>query len=209
MAVLTLLTQVLLTNLVAFQNRIVHSAIKRYTLQSPTLQPVPNTKKSPRICCFFRLNGRLKAELSIWYHLRARAHWMASESADPALSPGVSSFVICEKTWKLGDEIYSTGVGVMHIKEMVHNFGNAYCTARVEGVFSQVGRGSGQKYRVKWTNLSVWNGPTFQKNWFVSTVLITDSFMIRPRNGLKKCQKFMVPLPGDLYIPIADSNVLD
>ena len=37
-------------------------------------------------------------------------------------------------------------------KKMVGTFGDAYATARVEGVF--MGRGSGHKYRVKWTNLS-------------------------------------------------------
>ena len=35
---------------------------------------------------------------------------MVSESADPALSPGASSFVIAGKTWRLGDAIHSTGV---------------------------------------------------------------------------------------------------
>ena len=34
---------------------------------------------------------------------------------------------------------------------MVESFGAAFATARAEGVF--LGRGSGQKYRVKWTNL--------------------------------------------------------
>ena len=37
-------------------------------------------------------------------------------------------------------------------KKMVGTFGDAYATARVEGVF--MGRWSGHKYRVKWTNLS-------------------------------------------------------
>jgi hypothetical protein len=37
-------------------------------------------------------------------------------------------------------------------KKMVHSFGDAFATARVEGVF--MGRGSAQKYGVKWTNLS-------------------------------------------------------
>ena len=37
-------------------------------------------------------------------------------------------------------------------KKMVQTFGDAFATARVEGVF--MGRGSGHKYRVKWTNLS-------------------------------------------------------
>jgi hypothetical protein len=37
-------------------------------------------------------------------------------------------------------------------KKMVQSFGDAFATARVEGVF--MGRGSGQKYRVKWPNLS-------------------------------------------------------
>ena len=37
-------------------------------------------------------------------------------------------------------------------KKMVGTSEDAYATARVAGVF--MGRGSGHKYRVKWTNLS-------------------------------------------------------
>ena len=44
---------------------------------------------------------------------------MASESADPALSPATLSFIISGKTWKLGDAIYSIGVGAIKKKEMV------------------------------------------------------------------------------------------
>ena len=77
---------------------------------------------------------------------------MASESAESALSPGVSSFVIAGKTWRLGDAIHSTGVGAVEKKKMVQTFGDAFATARVEGVF--MGRGSGFKYCVKWTNPS-------------------------------------------------------
>ena len=76
---------------------------------------------------------------------------MASESADPALSPAALSFVISGKTWKIGDAIYSTGVGAIKKKEMVATFGSEYATARAEGVF--MGKGAGHKYRVKWTNL--------------------------------------------------------
>ena len=42
---------------------------------------------------------------------------MASESADSALSPAVSSFVIAGKTWRLGDAIHSTGVGAIEKKK--------------------------------------------------------------------------------------------
>ena len=77
---------------------------------------------------------------------------MASESADPALSPGASSFVIAGKTWRLGDAIHSTGVEAVKKKKMVQTFGGAFATAMVEGVM--MGRGSGLKYCVKWTNLS-------------------------------------------------------
>ena len=76
---------------------------------------------------------------------------MASGSADQALSPEAISFVVAGKTWKVGDEIHSTGVGAIEKKKMVQTFGVAYATARAEGVF--MGRGSGQKFRVKWTNL--------------------------------------------------------
>ena len=71
-------------------------------------------------------------------------------------------------------------------KKMVRTFGDAFATARVEGVF--MGRGS-----IFLVRNIVWNGPIYQKNWFASTELITDSFRIRPKNGLEKCQKFMVP----------------
>jgi hypothetical protein len=79
---------------------------------------------------------------------------MASASADQALSPAVASFVICGRTWKLGDPIHCTGLGVGAIEKKitVQSFGDAFTSARVEGVF--IGRGSGQKYCVKWTNLS-------------------------------------------------------
>ena len=77
---------------------------------------------------------------------------MASDSADQALSPAAISFVICGKTWRLGDPIHSTGFGAVEKKKMVQTFGAAFATARVEGVF--MGLGSGHKYRLKWTNLS-------------------------------------------------------
>ncbi len=50
---------------------------------------------------------------------------MASESADPALSPDVISFVIAEKKWQLVNPIHSTGVGAMKTKKMVETFGAA------------------------------------------------------------------------------------
>ena len=42
---------------------------------------------------------------------------MASESADSALSPAASSFVIAGKTWRLGNAIHSTGVGAVEKKK--------------------------------------------------------------------------------------------
>jgi hypothetical protein len=48
---------------------------------------------------------------------------MASESADPLLSPDVISFVIAGKTWKLGDPIHITGAGAVKKKENGRNFG--------------------------------------------------------------------------------------
>jgi hypothetical protein len=76
---------------------------------------------------------------------------MASESADQALSPAVTSFVIYERTWKLGGPIYSTGVGAIK-KKMAQSFGDACATAQVDGVC--MGCGSCQKYLAKWTDLS-------------------------------------------------------
>jgi len=78
---------------------------------------------------------------------------MASDSADQALSPDVLSFVICGRLWRLGDAIHSTEFGANEKKKIVNSFGDAFATARVEGVF--MGLGSAQKYGVKWTNLSV------------------------------------------------------
>jgi hypothetical protein len=57
---------------------------------------------------------------------------MASESADPALSPAVNSFAIAEKTWKLGDPIHSTGVGAVKKKKMVETFGAEFSTAMAD-----------------------------------------------------------------------------
>jgi hypothetical protein len=79
-------------------------------------------------------------------HSTVTAHCTASGSADPALSPAVVSFVIAGKTWKLGNTIYSTGVGAVKKKKMVETFGADFATARSEGVF--MGRGAGHKYRV-------------------------------------------------------------
>jgi hypothetical protein len=77
---------------------------------------------------------------------------MPSEIADQALSPAATSYFIRGRTWKLGDPIYSTGVEAIKRKEMFQTFGDAFDTARAEGVF--MGHGSGLKYRVKWTNLT-------------------------------------------------------
>ncbi len=57
---------------------------------------------------------------------------MASEIADPALSPDVISFVIAEKTWKLVDPIHSTGVGAVKKKKMVETFGAVFATEMAE-----------------------------------------------------------------------------
>jgi hypothetical protein len=57
---------------------------------------------------------------------------MASDSADQALSPAVISFVICGKTWRLGDPIHSTGFGAVEKKKMVQTFGEQAATARAE-----------------------------------------------------------------------------
>ena len=73
---------------------------------------------------------------------------MALGSSDDALS-ALTSFVICWKTWKLGDPIHSTEIGAIK-KKRVQTFGDAFATARAEGVFW--GQGSSQKYSVKWTN---------------------------------------------------------
>jgi hypothetical protein len=77
---------------------------------------------------------------------------MASDSADQALSQTAISFVICGKTWRLGDPIHSTGIGAIKKIKMVQSFGEHFASARVEGVFME--HGSGQKYCVKWSNLS-------------------------------------------------------
>jgi hypothetical protein len=55
---------------------------------------------------------------------------MASGSADQALSPEAISFVVAGKTWKVGDEIHSTGVGAIEKKENGSNFWSCirHCT---------------------------------------------------------------------------------
>jgi hypothetical protein len=57
---------------------------------------------------------------------------MASDRADPALSPAVISFVIAEKIWKLGDPIHSTGLGPCKKKKMGATFGAEFATAMAE-----------------------------------------------------------------------------
>ena len=47
---------------------------------------------------------------------------MASESADQALSRDAISFCIAGKTWKVGDEIHSIGIGAIEKKKMVQYF---------------------------------------------------------------------------------------
>ena len=47
---------------------------------------------------------------------------MASGSSDQALSRDAISFFIAGKTWKVGDEIHSTGVGAIEKKKMVQYF---------------------------------------------------------------------------------------
>ncbi len=57
---------------------------------------------------------------------------MASDRADPALSPAVISFVIAGRTWKLGDPIHSTGVGAVKKTKMVATFGAEFATAMAD-----------------------------------------------------------------------------
>jgi hypothetical protein len=77
---------------------------------------------------------------------------MASDSADQALSPAAIRFVICGKTWRLGDPIHSTGIGAIKKRKLVQSFGDHFASATVDGVFME--HGPGQKYCVKWSNLS-------------------------------------------------------
>jgi hypothetical protein len=79
---------------------------------------------------------------------------MASDSADQALSPDVTNFVICGKHRASAIQCTVLGLEPLKRKKMVQSFGDAFATARVEGVF--MGRGSAQKNRVK--------GPTYQMN---------------------------------------------
>ncbi len=77
---------------------------------------------------------------------------MASESADQAFFRDVISFARSGKTLRLGDPIHSTEIGAMKKRKMVQSVGEHFASARVEGVFIE--HGSGQKYCVKWSNLS-------------------------------------------------------
>ena len=109
---------------------------------------------------------------------------MASGSADQALSPDAIGFVIAGKTWKVGDEIHSTGVGAIEKKKMVQTFGVAFATARAEGVF--MGRGSAEKFRVKWTNLT----EELILEYGANHSLFRDPSKQRPQ---KSAEKSMVP----------------
>ncbi len=99
---------------------------------------------SGEIWCFFRYFYILYTCISPQNPCIEQAHWMASGSADQALSRDAISFYIAGKTWKVGDEIHSIGIGAIEKKKMVQTFGDAYATARAEGVF--MGRGSGHKF---------------------------------------------------------------
>jgi hypothetical protein len=58
----------------------------------------------------------------------------ASGRVDSAVSCAVSSVKIGSSVWKIGDPIYSTGITAVKKSKMVESFGNAWQTARAEGV---------------------------------------------------------------------------
>ena len=68
---------------------------------------------------------------------------MASGSADDALSPALTSFVIVKKHGCSVMLFTVLEFGAIEKKKWVQTFGVAFATARAEGVF--LGRGSGQK----------------------------------------------------------------
>jgi hypothetical protein len=103
-----------------------------------------------------------------------------------ALSPAVTSFVKFGRTWKLGDPIYSTGVGALKKKEMVQSFGDAFATAQLEGVF--MGRGSGQKYRA---NIGVQRDVNFSQSLHRFTLVYSYChFLINDANFFGKNENF-------------------
>ncbi len=71
---------------------------------------------------------------------------MVSDSADQALSRDVISFVIWEKHGGSAIQFTVLELGPLE-KKMVQSFGDAFATARVDGVFMEYG--SGQKSRVE------------------------------------------------------------
>ena len=64
---------------------------------------------------------------------------MSSDAHAPALSAAISSFQIGNRTWKLGDIIYSIGTKVIEKRKMVETFGAQYDTGRAEGEFLEGG----------------------------------------------------------------------
>jgi hypothetical protein len=107
---------------------------------------------------------------------------MASESADGALSDAATSSLICEKAWKLGDPIHSTGFGAIENKEM-------RCICHCKGRRSLYGT------RVRSEmSCEIDQSPriTYLRVWSKSPAL-SGSVQRTTVNGREKRQKSMVP----------------
>ena len=77
---------------------------------------------------------------------------MASlDAGEQELSNDVTFIKIGKRYWQLGEEVYSIGDEAVEKAKMVAAFGDAWRTARLEGVI--LGRGGLRKVSVQWTNL--------------------------------------------------------
>ena len=74
-----------------------------------------------------------------------------SGSSDEELSNEPENIRIGKVLWKIGDCVYSTGDDAVEKAKMVETFGDAWKTARSEGII--LGKGRKRMIRIQWTNL--------------------------------------------------------
>jgi hypothetical protein len=126
---------------------------------------------------------------------------MSSDAHAPALSAAVSSFQIGSRIWKIGDTIHSIGTKVIEKRKMVETFGAQFETGRAEGEF--LGRGSGKKYRVKWTNLK----DPYEFEYGAGHCLFKDPSKVRAQNQPKNVvQPVLAPDSAGPVVAVSNDN---
>ena len=75
-----------------------------------------------------------------------------SDLSDEELSNEPEDIRIGKVLWKIGDCVYSTGDDAVEKAKMVETFGDAWKTARAEGII--LGKRRKLMIRIQWTNLS-------------------------------------------------------